>query len=191
MVSTRSVSSSFRTPLSQTFHSVKAQRVGLAQPASPLVGNKDASTNGKAAPTKRRRSPSDSTADGKAQARKKVTKKDGVRQSTTAPTPPAPLPVLPDEEIALCTTIAMPTLSFDLEAGKEHLRKADSRFGPLLERLPLRVFETLQPHGPEAVSDVKQLDLFKTLVTSILGQQVTWLAARAILYRFLRIFFTE
>ncbi|CAO1615478.1 unnamed protein product [Parajaminaea phylloscopi] len=95
-----------------------------------------------------------------------------------------PLPILAASEITACTTAQVPSLSFDVNVGKRHLVDADCRFAPLLERIPLRVFEQLDEEG-------KELDLFKTLVTSILGQQVSWLAARAILYKFTRLYFPE
>lgn len=106
------------------------------------------------------------------------------KKATVTVSQEAPLPLLTAEEVQLCTTAAMPNLPFDLTHGKSHLVRADPRFKPLLERIPLRVFEELD-------SEAKDLDLFKTLVTSIMGQQVSWLAARAILYKFIRLFFSD
>lgn len=40
-------------------------------------------------------------------------------------------------------------------------------------------------------SDTKDLNLFKTITTSILGQQISWLAARSVLYKFCRLFFPD
>lgn len=111
-----------------------------------------------------------------------------VRKTKTKSEPSEPdveLPLLSEEEIARCTTIAMPSLPFDLAHGKEHLVAADVRFKRLVERIPLKVFEEISGEGG------KELNLFRTLVTSILGQQVSWLAARAILYKFTRLWFPE
>lgn len=106
------------------------------------------------------------------------------RQRKTENTPPpALLPLLSEAEIEKCTTTILPPLTFSLEAGKQHLVDVDVRFESLVKRIPMRVFEEL--NAP------KELNLFKTLVTSILGQQVSWLAARAILYKFIRLWWTE
>lgn len=107
--------------------------------------------------------------------------------------------MLSEEEARLCTTTPFPRLSFSLHEGTEHLIQADPRFRSLLRRIPLRVFEEItdEPLDREAAGDgevqprAKDLDLFKTLVTSILGQQVSWLAARSILYKFTRLWFPE
>lgn len=99
--------------------------------------------------------------------------------SASAASDDPPLPTLPLSEIQKCTTTTLPPLTFDLDQGKQHLVNADVRFQSLVRRIPMRVFEEL--------AAPKELDLFKTLVTSILGQQVSWLAARAILYKFVRL----
>ncbi|CAO1622647.1 unnamed protein product [Sympodiomycopsis kandeliae] len=96
-----------------------------------------------------------------------------------------PLPLLSAEEVQLCTTTFLPPLSFSLSDAKDHLVRSDVRFKSLVRRIPMRIFEELD----DASSPPKELDLFKTLVTSILGQQVSWLAARAILYKFIRLWF--
>ncbi|KAG8757252.1 hypothetical protein FRC12_010352 [Ceratobasidium sp. 428] len=68
-------------------------------------------------------------------------------------------------------------LSFSFEEAKAHLIKSDSRFERIFAELSCRPFEQLEAVDP-----------FQTLVTSILGQQISWLAARSIRHRFLRLF---
>lgn len=113
----------------------------------------------------------------------RTTKSRKKQQAGALPKEP-PLPTLSCAEVNLCTTTMMSSLPFDLEAAKSHLVKADVRFIPLLERIPLRVFEEIE-------QGTKEVNLFKTLVTSIIGQQVSWLAARAILHKFTRLYFPE
>ncbi|KAG9123841.1 hypothetical protein FRC07_013799 [Ceratobasidium sp. 392] len=68
-------------------------------------------------------------------------------------------------------------LCFSFEEAKGHLIKSDSRFERIFAELACRPFEQLEAVDP-----------FQTLVTSILGQQISWLAARSIRHRFLRLF---
>ncbi|KAK7692621.1 hypothetical protein QCA50_004253 [Cerrena zonata] len=69
------------------------------------------------------------------------------------------------------------TLTFSFEDAKKHLISVDSRFEILFTRLKCRPYEHLQ-----------QFDPFSTLATSILGQQISWKAARSIQHRFIRLF---
>ena len=71
-----------------------------------------------------------------------------------------------------------PKLSFSLPTAIAHLSAHDSRFRLLFRHLSCTPF---QP--PYAA-----IDPFKTLVTSIIGQQVSWMAARAINKRFRALF---
>ncbi|GJJ06104.1 hypothetical protein Clacol_000293 [Clathrus columnatus] len=71
-------------------------------------------------------------------------------------------------------------LSFSFEAAKQHLIKADSRFQDIFKKLPCRPFEHLERVEP-----------FRTLVTSILGQQISWLAARSITHKFIRLYYPQ
>ncbi|WRT66516.1 uncharacterized protein IL334_003475 [Kwoniella shivajii] len=66
-----------------------------------------------------------------------------------------------------------PTLSFSLPNAISHLTKVDPRFAQFFTHLPCQPFVHLEAVDP-----------FQTLVTSIIGQQVSWLAARAINNRF-------
>jgi len=85
----------------------------------------------------------------------------------------APRPFVDEEEL----DILPPALTFDLEEAKRHIIAGDERFREVFERLPCKPFEVLDVVHP-----------FRTLVTSILGQQISWLAARSIIAKFLRIF---
>lgn len=93
------------------------------------------------------------------------------------------LPLLTREEVVRGSVIAYPTLPFRLSDAVEHLRSVDVRFHSLLDRIELKPYKELED------GQVKELDLFRTLTSSVVGQQVSWLAARAILYRFVRLFF--
>ncbi|CAE6470663.1 unnamed protein product [Rhizoctonia solani] len=69
------------------------------------------------------------------------------------------------------------TLTFSFNQAKSHLINADARFEIIFEKLKCRPFEQVEPVDP-----------FQTLVTSVLGQQISWLAAKSIRHRFLRLF---
>ncbi|BGP57532.1 hypothetical protein JCM8202v2_005176 [Rhodotorula sphaerocarpa] len=66
-----------------------------------------------------------------------------------------------------------PELTFRFEDAKEHLEKVDPRWGAVIEQLP-----QTEPFNP-----------FRSLVTSLLGQQISWLAARSITHKFVRLFY--
>ncbi|KIK01450.1 hypothetical protein K443DRAFT_678456 [Laccaria amethystina LaAM-08-1] len=68
-------------------------------------------------------------------------------------------------------------LSFDFELAKNHLVNVDRRFQDLFVKMQCKPFEHLE-----------QLDPFRALSTSILGQQISWLAARSITHRFIRLY---
>ncbi|KAL0072365.1 hypothetical protein AAF712_000128 [Marasmius tenuissimus] len=68
-------------------------------------------------------------------------------------------------------------LSFSFEEAKAHLINADARFEDLFERLPCKPYEELEMVHP-----------FSALTISILGQQISWLAARSIKHKFIRMF---
>ena len=93
------------------------------------------------------------------------------------------LPLLTREEVVRGSVIAYPTLPFRLSDAVQHLRSVDVRFHSLLDRIELKPYKELED------GQVKELDLFRTLASSVVGQQVSWLAARAIIYRFVRLFF--
>lgn len=101
-----------------------------------------------------------------------TTKKVGAAEGV-----PRPLIIRPSGEEAA----PLPAeLTFSLEDAKNHLIQADYRFGHVFSRLPCKPFERLEGIHP-----------FRTLCSSILGQQISWLAARAIEHKFLRLYFPE
>ena len=74
-----------------------------------------------------------------------------------------------------------PTISFSLSTAVSHLSTHDARFRLMFRHL------SCTPFQPPYTA----IDPFKTLVTSIIGQQVSWLAARAINKRFRALFAFE
>lgn len=68
-------------------------------------------------------------------------------------------------------------LTFSFEDAKAHLISVDPRFAELFGRLKCKPFEHLDQVHP-----------FRSLVQSILAQQVSWLAARSITHKFLRLY---
>ncbi|KAH7888820.1 DNA glycosylase [Phlebopus sp. FC_14] len=68
-------------------------------------------------------------------------------------------------------------LGFSFEDAKAHLVNVDSRFAGLFARLKCKPFEYLEQAHP-----------FRALVMSILGQQISWLAARSIIHKFIRLY---
>ncbi|THV05059.1 DNA glycosylase [Dendrothele bispora CBS 962.96] len=68
-------------------------------------------------------------------------------------------------------------LTFSFEDAKKHLTSVDPRFQVLFDRLHCKPFEQLEQVHP-----------FRALSTSILGQQISWLAARSIIHKFIRLF---
>ncbi|KAG6337089.1 hypothetical protein ID866_2000 [Astraeus odoratus] len=74
-------------------------------------------------------------------------------------------------------TIVNEVLSFSFEEAKAHLVRVDSRFAELFRRLKCKPFQHLDQVHP-----------FRSLVQSILGQQISWLAARSIIHKFVRLY---
>ncbi|PWN33758.1 DNA glycosylase [Meira miltonrushii] len=117
--------------------------------------------------------------------RKATPKKESGKPATAHVAEEEQLPLLSRDEVSKATTIDYPRLPFDLDEAVSHLRSVDSRFDTMLEQIELKPYQELVD------GRVRELDLFRTLATSILGQQVSWLAARVIVYRFVRLFHTE
>ncbi|EPQ26152.1 uncharacterized protein PFL1_06360 [Pseudozyma flocculosa PF-1] len=95
------------------------------------------------------------------------------------------IPDVSDAEVLARTVLPYPTLTFSLDEATAHLCRCDPRFRRLVDVVPIRTYEELS-RANEA--ERKELDLYRTLSTSILGQQISWLAARSILYKFCRVF---
>lgn len=97
-------------------------------------------------------------------------------------------PIVPPEtspqlQASSSTKIKAESRPFNLEDAKSHLIKVDQRFKLLFESLPCKPFESSHLNAkPEP---------FQSLCKSILGQQVSWLAARSITHKFIRLFFPE
>ncbi|KAI6046168.1 DNA glycosylase [Pisolithus marmoratus] len=84
-----------------------------------------------------------------------------------------PLPLDEYNDQSMIDTI----LTFSFEDAKTHLINVDPRFAELFGRLKCKPFEHLE-----------QLHPFRSLVQSILAQQISWLAARSITHKFLRLY---
>ncbi|GAA5936119.1 DNA-3-methyladenine glycosylase II [Sporobolomyces koalae] len=80
------------------------------------------------------------------------------------------------------TVLLHPELQFNYADARQHLIQTDARWKSIIDALPCKPFEGEQnePFNP-----------FKSLVSSILGQQVSWLAARSIQHKFCRIWAPE
>ncbi|GHJ89914.1 hypothetical protein NliqN6_6316 [Naganishia liquefaciens] len=93
-------------------------------------------------------------------------------------TPVKPLPVFHLTDATQDPSRIIPgKLGFEFEEAKRHLIGVDPRFEQLFGKLKCKPFENLEAVDP-----------FRSLCTSIVGQQVSWLAARAINHRFRRLF---
>ncbi|KAI5826604.1 DNA glycosylase [Schizophyllum commune Tattone D] len=93
---------------------------------------------------------------------------------SSEPVPPPPPPTIPGSEPE---KILPAILTFDYVEAKRHLISVDSRFEELFKRLPCKPYEHLETVHP-----------FRALTMSILGQQISWLAARSINHRFRRLY---
>ncbi|KAF8658315.1 hypothetical protein AX16_002084 [Volvariella volvacea WC 439] len=89
---------------------------------------------------------------------------------------PAVVPqLLPDEP----QEVLVPAiLTFSFEDARNHLINADLRFEDLFRKMPCRPYQQLEQVHP-----------FRDLATSILGQQISWKAARSIKHRFVRLYY--
>ncbi|TFY73663.1 hypothetical protein EWM64_g10350 [Hericium alpestre] len=128
--------------------------------------------NAKAGQTTKRKA-ANASADVSGKKKRVATSKTDVlepAQATRRPTVPPPDSFIP---------VLLPAkLTFSLEEAKAHLSRADKRFEDVFTRLPCKPFEKLERVEP-----------FRTLTTSILGQQISWMAARSITHKFIRLYF--
>ncbi|WVQ73979.1 hypothetical protein IAR50_003560 [Cryptococcus sp. DSM 104548] len=100
------------------------------------------------------------------------------QKKDVAPQPKADTLSAPSQAAGSYTPALLPpVLNFDLQTAMSHLSRADPRFSQFFNHLPCRPFVNLEAVDP-----------YKTLVTSIIGQQVSWMAARAINARFRALF---
>ncbi|KAK4046737.1 hypothetical protein OIV83_005842 [Microbotryomycetes sp. JL201] len=77
-----------------------------------------------------------------------------------------------------------PALTFEFADARRHLESVDSRWGVLMDKLRCTAFQ-----GEDEGEHKETFNPFKSLVSSIIGQQVSWLAARSIQHKFVRIFY--
>lgn len=145
-----------------------ANGIGVSEPAAAAPTSVkvegDTLTSPKKPAKRRKVSASDASAKEEAAStpkKPKAPKKDGTIPALTRHTPPP--------EVHLPTALA-------------HLSAADPRFTKLSERVPCKPF--LGPDGRNGHTE----DPFRSLVTSIIGQQVSWMAARSITKRFIEFF---
>lgn len=108
-----------------------------------------------------------STAERKTDKRRKVTPAPA-KPAATSQTP------LPQPNRTAGPSSLPPSLSFQLSDAIAHLSSHDARFAGMFRHLPCKPF---QPPFPV-------VEPFRRLVTSIVGQQVSWMAAKAINGRF-------
>ncbi|KIJ67702.1 hypothetical protein HYDPIDRAFT_107169 [Hydnomerulius pinastri MD-312] len=112
--------------------------------------------------------------------RAKKPKSSGAGASTQATVPDATGPVIappPPLEDQKEEALVPAVLNFSFEDAKAHLINIDPRFAELFARLKCKPFEYLEQVHP-----------FRSLVVSILGQQISWLAARSINHKFIRLY---
>ncbi|KZT72197.1 DNA glycosylase [Daedalea quercina L-15889] len=149
----------------------KAATANVLDSAAPTTETTVKSTKRKTTPgaekTSRKKTKSKEASEGKSSESQPL--------SNDAVTKPIPLPLSQSTENAPALVPAVLTFSF--EEAKQHLTRVDPRFEDVFRRLKCKPFEHLE-----------RLDPFQTLVNSIMGQQISWLAARSITHKFVRLF---
>ncbi|KAG8893372.1 hypothetical protein FRC01_013630, partial [Tulasnella sp. 417] len=106
-----------------------------------------------------------------------ASRKDASTDEQNSDSTPTPSAVPVNSEPAPKADVIPATLSFDWAEAKAHLINADSRFEKLFSKLKCRPYQELDAVEP-----------FQTLASSILGQQISWKAARSIKHKFIRLF---
>ncbi|GAA5972412.1 hypothetical protein JCM11641_001833 [Rhodosporidiobolus odoratus] len=122
------------------------------------------------------------------------------RQKTaTTPTPPSPyVPPTPgtqqriddsahqaeEEGQKQGAVLLQPALKFKYADAKAHMASIDPRWKTVMDQLMCKPFE-------DEDELKKPFNPFRSLVSSLLGQQISWLAARAIQHKFCRLFFPD
>lgn len=104
-------------------------------------------------------------------------------------------PVLPTTSTTSATAadsssiLFHPPLTFSYSTAKAHLSSLDTRWATLMDKLKCTPFEFEKTEEGEEGTDPSPFDPFRSLVGSIIGQQVSWLAARSIQHKFVRLFY--
>ncbi|KAI5478193.1 DNA-3-methyladenine glycosylase II [Pseudohyphozyma bogoriensis] len=108
------------------------------------------------------------------------------RGKAAPPAASAPLTVAPAAaatEASPSTNVLLhPALTFTFADARAHLIAVDPRWRGVMDRLKCKPYEVDD-------GDEDEFNPFRSLATSIIGQQVSWLAARSITHKFVRIFF--
>lgn len=85
-------------------------------------------------------------------------------------------------------------LTFTFEEAKNHLINVDPRFQILFDRLSCKPFERLETVHPFRCASLLCFCSYlssmscRALVTSIIGQQISWIAARSVNHKFVRLY---
>lgn len=117
-----------------------------------------------------------------------VTRKRGKQaaEHSTSDKPPATKkrkqthPIEPQNRPSTARPTKAKQSAFKLEDANAHLIAVDARFASLFDRLVCKPFQSAQLEVTP--------DPFESLCKSILGQQVSWLAARSITHKFVRLY---
>ncbi|RSH94125.1 formate dehydrogenase (NAD+) [Saitozyma podzolica] len=159
-------------PVDSYLHASAASTVLATPVGSTIIASVDTATE----PPTESKLKSEPDAEAKSKRRKVQAKTSAARQ-TAPPTPEGLTRILvPLGDSA--PSLLPATLSFPFPHAVSHLSTVDPRFAGMFTHLPCRPF-----HPP-----LEAIDPFRTLVTSIIGQQVSWMAARAINNRFRALF---
>ncbi|TFY63150.1 hypothetical protein EVJ58_g3421 [Rhodofomes roseus] len=144
----------------------KAATANSSDSSSAAMDSKVKSSKRKAAPatekTSRKKAKSKETSEGELPV-----------QSTTLDVPILPLNQAAEDAPALVPAV----LTFSFEEAKQYLIGVDRRFEEVFRRVKCKPFEHLE-----------RVDPFRTLANSIMGQQISWKAARSITHKFIRLF---
>ncbi|KAJ6586920.1 DNA glycosylase [Mycena vulgaris] len=108
--------------------------------------------------------------------KRKLEPTDGV-EPLSAPKKPKLIPAAATGTSKPEFVAADAVLTFSFEDAKKHLINADNRFEDVFNRLECKPFQQLE-----------QLHPFRALASSILGQQISWMAARSIKHKFIRLY---
>ncbi|KZV73321.1 DNA glycosylase [Peniophora sp. CONT] len=133
-----------------------------------------------AKPRSTKRKASETVVDTEAKSPKKRATKTTKAKVDSAPAPSAVGFEIPPVGDAPELELLPAKLTFSFEEAKTHLIESDSRFAEVFTRQMCKPFEKLDRVEP-----------FKTLTSSILGQQISWIAARSVRHKFIRLYYPE